>query len=118
MHSGFQALRNEMPMNVRGRKRRVPITLPLQADIARVDAIWADCRRQFGSGGSWLFGDFSIADAMFAPVWFRFQTYGADLHPVSAAYLKAALEDQSLREYQEAALHEGHALADVDSVGS
>jgi glutathione S-transferase len=118
MHSGFQSLRNEMPMNVRARQRRVPITLPLKADIARIDEIWAGCRQQFGSAGSWLFGDFSIADAMFAPVMFRFQTYGADLHPASAAYLKSALDDPSLHEWQEAASQEGHALADVDRVGS
>jgi glutathione S-transferase len=118
MHSGFQSLRNEMPMNVRARQRQVAITPPLKADIARIDEIWAGCRQQFGSCGAWLFGDFSIADAMFAPVLFRFQTYGADLHPASAAYLKAALEDQSLREWQETASQEGHVLADVDRVGS
>ena len=67
MHSGFQSLRNECPMNVRARNRRVPLTPELQADIARIDEIWAGCRSNFGRGGSWLFGDFSIADAMFAP---------------------------------------------------
>ena len=118
MHSGFQSLRNEMPMNVRARKRRVALTPQLWADIARIDEIWAACRQQFGSGGSWLFGDFSIADAMFAPVTFRFQTYGAELSPASSAYLEFALEDPSLHEWQEAASHEGHVLADVDRVGS
>lgn len=118
MHSGFQSLRNEMPMNVRAGKRRVALTAPLLADIARIDEIWAGCRQQFGSGGSWLFGDFSIADAMFAPVTFRFQTYGAKLRPASSTYLEFALEDPMLREWQEAASREGHALADVDRVGS
>ena len=64
MHSGFQCLRDEMPMNVRARKRRVALTPQLLADIARIDEIWSACRQQFGSGGSWLFGDFSIADAI------------------------------------------------------
>ena len=118
MHSGFASLRNEMPMNVRARQRRVALTAPLKADIARIDEIWAVCRQQYGLGGSWLFGEFSIADAMFAPVMFRFQTYGADLHPASSAYLNAALEDPALREWQEAASQEGHPLADVDRVGS
>src|SRR5271167_1660581 len=118
MHSGFQSLRNEMPMNVRARKRHVALTSPLQADIARIDEIWAGCRQQYGSGGSWLFGEFSIADAMFAPVMFRFQTYGADLRPASQAYLRHALEDPILREWQNAAAQEGHVLADVDRVGS
>ena len=71
-----------------------------------------------GQAASWLFGDFSIADAMFAPVAFRFQTYGAELRPASSAYLSSALEDPTLREWQEAALQEGHALADVDRIGS
>jgi glutathione S-transferase len=118
MHSGFQALRNEMPMNVRARQRRVAPTPELGADITRIDEIWSGCRQQFGSGGNWLFGDFSIADAMFAPVAFRFQTYGADLRPASAAYLSTVLEDPNLREWQQAALQEGHALADVDRIGA
>jgi glutathione S-transferase len=118
MHSGFQSLRNELPMNIRARQRRVPPTPPLQADIARIDEIWSGCRRQFGAGGGWLFGDYSIADAMFAPVAFRFQTYGAELHPVSSAYLRHALEDPTLREWQDAAMQEGHALPDVDRTGT
>ena len=81
MHSGFQALRNECPMNVRARDRRVPQTPELRADVARIDEIWSSCRKEHGGGGDWLFGDFSIADAMFAPVFFRFQTYGASLSP-------------------------------------
>jgi len=117
MHSGFQPLRNEMPMNVRARRRRVALTDPLKADIARIDEIWAGCRQQSGLSGAWLFGDFSIADAMFAPVAFRFQTYGAELRPASSAYLKAVLEDPDVREWQEAASQEGHALSDVDRIG-
>ena len=83
MHSGFQALRNECPMNVRARERRVPLTPELQTDMARIDQIWSGCRKEYGHAGNWLFGDFSIADAMFAPVVFRFQTYGATLSPAS-----------------------------------
>jgi glutathione S-transferase len=117
MHSGFQALRNECPMNVRARNRRVPSTAGLQTDIARIDEIWSDCRRDFGAGGNWLFGDFSIADAMFAPVLFRFQSYGAALSPASQTYLSCALEDPLLREWQDASEKEGHPLTDVDRVG-
>jgi glutathione S-transferase len=79
MHSGFQALRNECPMdfvNVVPFPDASPQTL---ADIERVVAIWLDCRRRFGSGGAFLFGGFSAADAMFAPVASRFQTYQVDL---------------------------------------
>jgi glutathione S-transferase len=117
MHSGFQALRDEYPMNVRARHRRVTVTPALIGDIARIDALWSDCRHEYGAGGGWLFGDFGIADAMFAPVIFRFQTYGAALCPVSEHYLRHALEDPCMREWQEAASREGHPLPDVDRVG-
>ena len=118
MHSGFQALRNECPMNVRARNRRVPLTPELQKDLARIDEIWSNCREEHGHTGNWLFGDFSIADAMFAPVIFRFQTYGAALSPASQTYLSLALQDPDLRSWQDAASQEGHPLPDVDRVGA
>ena len=77
MHSGFVNLRTEWPMNARARNRRTIATPGLEADIDRVDEIWNDCRRRFGASGPWLFGDYSIADAMYAPVVLRFNTYGA-----------------------------------------
>ena len=117
MHSGFQALRNECPMNVRAKDRRVPQTPELRADVARIDAIWSGCRDQHGGAGRWLFGDFSIADAMFAPVFFRFQTYGANLSAASQAYLRHALEDPMVREWQDASAQEGHPLPFVDRLG-
>jgi glutathione S-transferase len=86
--------------------------------VARIDEIWSGCRRDFGAGGNWLFGDFSIADAMFAPVLFRFHSYGAALSPESQAYLSRALEDPLLRDWQDAAAKEGHPLPDVDQVGA
>ena len=118
MHSGFQALRMECPMNVRARDRRVPRTPELQADVARIDAIWSGCREEHGGAGRWLFGDFSIADAMFAPVFFRFQTYGAALSPAAQAYLNHVLQDPDLRDWQDAASREGHPLPDVDRIGA
>jgi glutathione S-transferase len=118
MHSGFQTLRNQCPMNVRTMNRRVPLTPELQADVERIDQIWSECRRDFGAGGNWLFGDFSIADAMFAPVLFRFRSYGAALSAVSQTYLSRALEDPLLRDWQDAAAKEGHPLPDVDRVGA
>ena len=117
MHSGFQALRNECPMNVRARNRGVPLTPELQADVARIDEIWSGCRKEHGNAGGWLFGDFSIADAMFAPVFFRFQTYGAALSAASQTYLSHALQDPDLRDWQDAASQEGHPLPQVDRIG-
>src|SRR5580704_10281026 len=101
MHSGFQSLRNECPMNVRARNHRVPLTPQLEADIARVNDIWSGCRQAHGAGGGWLFGEFSMADAMFAPVFFRFQSYGLPLSAASQSYLNHALEDPALREWQD-----------------
>jgi glutathione S-transferase len=72
---------------------------------------------EYGSNGGWLFGDFSIADAMFAPVLFRFQTYGAELSPESRAYYDHALGDADVRAWQQAALQETHVLPNVDVVG-
>jgi glutathione S-transferase len=118
MHAGFQALRNECPMNVRARDRHVPQTPELLADIARVDEIWAGCRMDHGAGGDWLFGEFSVADAMFVPVAFRFQTYGAALSPPSQAYLRHVLKDPDVRHWQDAAEKEGHPLPRVDSIGA
>jgi glutathione S-transferase len=117
MHSGFQALRNECPMNVRARNRRVPQTPELLADIARIDEIWSGCRKDYGAGGEWLFGEFSMADAMFAPVAFRFQSYGANLSPPAQAYLRHVLEDPEMRAWHDAAAQEGHPLPQVDSLG-
>ncbi len=80
MHSGFQALRNECPMDFINVLGFPDASEAVSADIARIVAIWKDCRRRFGGGGSFLFGGFSVADAMFAPVASRFRTYEVDLN--------------------------------------
>jgi glutathione S-transferase len=117
MHAGFQALREQCPMNVRAVGRRVPQQPELARDIRRIDALWSACRMEYGSGGGWLFGDFSVADAMFAPVLFRFQSYGADLSPESRAYYEHALADPDVRAWQQASQQEKHVLPHVDVVG-
>ena len=86
MHAGFQALRSSMGMNCRSSFPGVGRTPDTIADIARLTAIWSDCRGCFGGAGAFLFGEFSIADAMFAPVAFRFRTYGVELDAVCQAY--------------------------------
>jgi glutathione S-transferase len=118
MHSGFQTLRDACPMNVRARDRRIASSPALQSDIARIDALWSDCRARFGNGGAWLFGEFSLADAMFAPVLFRFQTYGAALSASSKQYLQHGLADPLLRRWQDDCAKEGHPLPDVDRLGT
>jgi glutathione S-transferase len=90
MHGGFSNLRSHLPMNIRSVFPNRGITLEAQNDINRVTAIWRDCRKRFGDGrGDFLFGAFTGADAMFAPVVSRFRTYKVDLDEVSQAYADA-----------------------------
>ena len=78
MHAGFQALRRELPMNMRRPVKPHPLAVDAAADVARIEAIWSDCRRRFGQGGPFLYGAFGAADAMYAPVVSRFHTYGVE----------------------------------------
>ena len=84
MHAGFAALRNAMPMNIREHAPGHGATPEALADVARIDALWRDCLTQ--SGGPFLCGEFSIADAMFAPVVMRFNTYAPTLSDGARAY--------------------------------
>jgi glutathione S-transferase len=107
MHSGFPNLRAEWPMNACARNRRTAMTPGLGSDIERVEEIWTDCRSRFGkSGGPWLFGEYSVADAMYAPVVLRFNTYGAPLTELARWYIAAALEDPALQSWLLAAKEE------------
>ena len=103
MHSGFHALRAACPMNVRATGRQVPMTPPLAQDLARVDAMWSGCRRDNGERGPYLFGEFSIADAMYAPVVLRIRSYGLPLSELAARYRDTLLADPPLQEWIEAA---------------
>lgn len=102
MHSGFAALRSELPMNIRARRRVAP-SAAAQADIARVLSIWDACRARHAAAGPWLYGRFSIADAMYAPVVFRFQTYGVTLPARAAEYARTVLADAAVAEWAAAA---------------
>jgi glutathione S-transferase len=89
MHSGYQALRSQLPMDLRARHMGRDITAPVHRDIARIIEIWTDCRRRAGVDGPFLFGTFTIADAFYAPVIGRFRTYGIELSGEAAAYADA-----------------------------
>lgn len=97
MHSGFSALRNEMPMNCRAMGRKVPLGEDLTKDIDRVIDIWVDCHKRYG--GDWLFGEFSIADAMYAPVALRFRTYGINLPESAMNYPRRLLASEAMQEW-------------------
>jgi glutathione S-transferase len=99
MHAGFTNVRSTMPMNVR---RSIPgpaRTPAIDGDIARIQALWSDARKAYGAGGPFLFGAFSNADAMYAPVVTRFKTYGVSLDAVSQAYCDAILAHPAMRQW-------------------
>jgi glutathione S-transferase len=106
MHSGFQALRGAMPMNIRTRYPGKGLTPKSQKDIDRVVEIWSDCRERFGGAGNFLFGRFSIPDAFYAPVVMRFHAYAVKLPPLAQAYCEAVHELSAVKEWKEAARRE------------
>lgn len=93
MHSGFGDLRSKLPMNCRTDNRSVEIDDALQSDIDRIFSLWGDSLTSHSDDGPWLLGQFSIADAMFAPVVIRFKNYGISLPPDISAYCDHVLED-------------------------
>ncbi|TFW30649.1 glutathione S-transferase family protein [Duganella callida] len=105
MHSGFSDLRNSMSMNIRGYypgKGRTPGT---QADIGRISEIWEECMCRFGHQ-QFLFGEFSIADAYYAPVVMRFRTYGVSLAPALDAYCQRVISHPAVARWISEALAE------------
>lgn len=101
MHSGFENLRSMMPMNCRAMGRKVALPDELTEEIDRVISIWSDCNHRYG--GEWLFGTFSVADAMFAPVVLRFRTYGINLPDSAKVYANRVLESLAMQEWLTAA---------------
>ena len=108
MHAGFAALRDTLPMDI---SRRWPLGNRLAKagpDVERVTAIWRECRERFGDrgangAGDFLFGGFTIADAMFAPVTTRFLTYSVPLDPVCSAYVAAMQRWPAMQDWAAAA---------------
>ena len=106
MHSGFAALRNQMAMCIRERVDVRPWSPELTADIERITGIWNEGRSRFGAGGDFLCGAISLADAFFAPVAFRFQTYSVKPESEAGTYLESLLNHTFVEEWERAALLE------------
>jgi glutathione S-transferase len=111
MHSGFYSLRSAMPMDFLNVYASWPVEEAVEHDIKRIVAIWRDCRARFGEGGEFLFGPFSAADAMFAPVATRLRSYSVDLPAMgddgaAARYLEAVLGLKEMAEWGEGASRE------------
>ena len=88
MHAGFRALRRLLPMNVSRSPMPRALDADARTDVARIEAIWSECRARFDAGGPFLYGAFSAADAMYAPVVWRFHTYTVEVNAVARAYMR------------------------------
>ena len=104
MHSGFSNLRSALPMNLKAKHPGFKVWAGAQLDVDRVVAIWRECLTE--SGGPFLFGEVSLADAMYAPVCTRFATYDVALDPVCAAYRDHILKMPFMVEWTKAAMLE------------
>lgn len=99
MHSGFLALRREMPFDCRADIPGRGLSTEALEDVDRVQEVWESCRARFGSGGPFLFGEITVADVMYAPVALRFVTYGTELKPQSSAYVRTIQDLPAIREW-------------------
>jgi glutathione S-transferase len=106
MHAGFAALRGQLPMNVRRTVKAHSVDDAARRDIARIAALWSECRSRFGTGGPFLYGAFGAADAMYAPVIWRFHTYAVEVSAAARAYMRALMELPAWNEWRTAALQE------------
>ncbi|WP_119273986.1 glutathione S-transferase family protein [Taklimakanibacter deserti] len=111
MHCGFAALRSACPMNLRRPRKAVAMNETVKTDVARIDALWRECRRAHGRKGRFLFGPFSNADAMFAPVVTRFDTYDIKVSGESRAYMEAVLATPAFKAWEKAAREETWIIA-------
>jgi glutathione S-transferase len=106
MHSGFVALRNECGMNLHRPVGAKALSVDARADIARIQESWSECRARYGKLGSYLFGAFSGADAMYAPVVHRFRTYAIDVTSDARDYMATMMALPAFQEWTRAGLAE------------
>jgi glutathione S-transferase len=106
MHSGFAALREECGMNLHRSVGAKALSAGATADIARIQAMWTECRERYGKLGPYLFGAFSGADAMYAPVVHRFRVYAIEVSPAVRDYMDAMMALPAFQEWTRAGLAE------------
>ncbi|MGB9368477.1 MAG: glutathione S-transferase family protein [Xanthobacteraceae bacterium] len=106
MHAGFEALREECGMSFWRPPAKRTLSAAAQANVARVQEIWTNARAEYGAGGSFLFGKFSAADAMYAPVVQRFIAYDIEVSAPAKAYMQAMTALPAWQEWRRAALRE------------
>ncbi|HVG51969.1 MAG TPA: glutathione S-transferase family protein [Xanthobacteraceae bacterium] len=106
MHAGFIPLRRQCPMNLWRPVKKMVLNDDTAANVKRIDAMWTDSRARFGTGGPFLFGQFTAADAMYAPVVSRFHTYDVDVSAVTREYMKALMALPAWKEWRDAGVKE------------
>ena len=111
MHSSFSNVRNELPMNCRKKFSNIKLSSEASREIQRIKDIWQKARSQFGSSGEWLFGDYSIADAMYAPIALRFAGYSIPLTGIEEAYVQTVRKHPHIIEWIEAGKLEKEVIA-------
>ncbi|MCB1380311.1 MAG: glutathione S-transferase family protein [Alphaproteobacteria bacterium] len=111
MHAGFQAIRNACPMNLRRPSRPVAMNDSVLRDVARIELLWRDSRKNHGKGGRFLFGKFSIADAMYAPVVTRLDTYAIPVADDTRTYMDAIMSTDAFRAWKDAGIKEPWTIA-------
>jgi glutathione S-transferase len=110
MHAGFTSLRRHLPMNVARPVKSRAFDAGTARDVARIDAIWSECRNKLGAGGPFLFGPFGAADAMFAPVVWRFHTYAVEVGSTARSYMREMMSLPAWKEWRDAARREDWVL--------
>jgi glutathione S-transferase len=110
MHSGFTGIRNALPMNCKKHFPDYPIEADVQQDIDRIVAVWDYCRACSNTNGNWLLGEFSGADAMFAPVVMRMIGYDVKLSDFASDYTQMVLENNAMQEWIRAGKQESHVI--------
>jgi glutathione S-transferase len=115
MHSSFANVRKELPMNCRKTFSDIKLSPEAVSEIQRIKDLWRKARLEYGAAGEWLFGEYSIADAMFAPVALRFAGYSIPLDGVEAAYVKSVLAHPNIIEWIEAGRIENEVI-EMDEV--
>jgi glutathione S-transferase len=108
MHAGFMALRNACPMNLKRPRKALtrPLSDEVKSNVRRIETLWEECRKANGKGGPFLFGKFSIADAMYAPVVTRFDTYALKVGSGARDYMDAVMGTEAFRAWKADAIKE------------
>jgi glutathione S-transferase len=116
MHSGFLPLRGECGMNLHRPIGAIGLSADARANVARIEEIWLDCRERYGAKGPFLFGAFTAADAMFAPVVHRFRTYAIEVAPRAKAYMETMMALPAFAEWTRDGLAETLIIAKFETV--